>query len=106
VALAGKRYEEAAALVCPTADGTPWTAATIGEAMAPYWAEHASIDVTPRARAPRQTLIAPAEAKGTFTARQRLLDPAGDEDWMLDCFVDARRERPDAPLLELRAIRR
>ena len=105
-ALAGKRYEEAAELVRAPDDGAPWTAATLAEAMAPYWAEHASIDVTPRARAPRQTLIAPAEARGTFTARQRLLDPAGDEDWMLDCFVDVRGEVGDGPLVELRAIRR
>ncbi len=105
-ALAHKRYDEAAALVRPTAEGPTWTAATLAEAMAPYWAEHASIDVTPRARAPRQTVIAPAGAAGTFTARQRLLDPAGDEDWMLDCFVDARDASAEAPLVELRAIRR
>jgi hypothetical protein len=105
-ALALKRYEEAAGLLRPSADGGAWTAATLAEAMAPYWAEHASIDLTPRARAPRQTVIAPAEARGTFTARQRLLDPAGDEDWMLDCFVDARTERADEPLLDLRAVRR
>ena len=74
--------------------------------MAPYWAEHASIDMTPRARAPRQTLIEPAQAGGTFTARQRLLDPAGDEDWMIDCFVDVRHEPGDGPLIELRAIGR
>ncbi len=105
-ALAQKRYDDAAALLRPSADGSSWTAATLAEAMAPYWAEHASIDVTPRARAPRQTVIAPAEVRGTFSAQQRLLDPAGDEDWILDGFVDARSERADGPLLELRAIRR
>ena len=106
-ALANKRYEEAVALVRAPSDGSAaWTAATLAEAMAPYWAEHATLDNTPRARAPRQTMIAPAEERGTFSARQRLLDPAGDEDWMLDAFVDARHESPDAPLVELRAIRR
>ena len=51
-------------------------------------------------------MIAPAADKGTFTARQRILDPAGDEDWMIDAFVDAREVAGDAPIVELRGVRR
>ena len=107
-ALAAKQYEEALALLRPSSQGggEDWTAESLAAALAPYWAEHASIDVTPRARRPSQTLIKPAEPGGTFTARQRLLDPAEDEDWMIDCFVDARTAPGDGPLIELRGIGR
>ncbi len=102
------QYEEALALLRPSSQGggEDWTAESLAAALAPYWAEHASIDVTPRARRPSQTLIKPAEPGGTFTARQRLLDPAEDEDWMIDCFVDARTAPGDGPLIELRGIGR
>ncbi len=108
-ALADKQYEEAAAMVRAPAGDAPWTAERLAAALAPYWAEHARIDVTPRARRPNQTELKPAEAPGTFTARQRILDPEEDEDWMLDCFVDARPSQlvdGETPLLELRAIGR
>jgi hypothetical protein len=105
-ALALKQYEEAAALA-RAPDGAPaWTSESLAAELAPYWAEHASIDVTPAARRPRQTVIAAAAEAGTFTARQRILDPAGDEDWMIDCFVDAREPAGDGPLIELRGVRR
>ena len=88
------------------AAGDAWSSESLAAALAPYWAEHASIDVTPRARRPNQTLIQPAEVAGTFTARQRILDPAEDEDWMIDCFVDVRGTLDDGPLIELRGIGR
>jgi hypothetical protein len=103
-ALADKNYEEALAAVAP--GEVPWTAESLAAAMAPYWAEHASIDVTPRARRPQQTVIAAAAEAGTFTARQRILDPAEDEDWMIDAFVDARGVAGDGPVIELRGIGR
>jgi superfamily II RNA helicase len=105
-ALAQKQYAEALALVRPSSDREPWTAETLAAELAPYWAEHASIDVTPRARRPHQTMLQPANEPGTFTARQRIVDPEGDEDWMIDGFVDARGLASDGPLVELRAIRR
>jgi superfamily II RNA helicase len=101
-AIAGKRWEDAVAAVKPTG----WTAESMAAELSPYYAEHASIDVTPRARRPSQTVIAAAEENGTFTARQRILDPAGDEDWMIDAFVDARAVDGDAPIVELRGVRR
>jgi hypothetical protein len=101
-ALADKSYEEAAAAVA----GGQWTAESLAAELQPYWAEHARIDVTPRARRPQQTVIAAAAEPGTFTARQRILDPAGDEDWMIDAFVDGRVVAGDGPVIELRGIRR
>jgi superfamily II RNA helicase len=101
-ALALKKYDEALAAV----RAPDWTVDRLAAELAPYWAEHASIDVTPRARRPQQTVIEPAAEPDTFTARQRLLDPEEDEDWMIDGFVDLRGEPPAGPLVELRAIRR
>ncbi|MGZ3429000.1 MAG: DUF3516 domain-containing protein, partial [Polyangia bacterium] len=86
-ALARKQWEEALAAIRPNADDV-WTAERLAAELAPYFAEHARIDVTPRARRPSQTVIEPAAEAGTFTARQRILDPEEDEDWMIDCFVD------------------
>jgi superfamily II RNA helicase len=101
-ALAQKRWDEAAAAVKA---GT-WTAETLAAELAPYFAEHASIDVTPAARRPNRTLIQPADEPGTFTARHTIVDPAGDEDWMIDAFVDARVVAGSEPIVELRGIRR
>jgi len=101
-ALAGKRWDEALAATKPG----EWSADKLAAELAPYFAEHATIDVTPAARRPSQTLITPAVDKGTYTVRHKLLDPAGDEDWMIDAFVDARAVAGDTPILELRGVRR
>jgi arsenate reductase-like glutaredoxin family protein len=105
-ALAGKQYEEALASLRQPSDREPWTVESLAAELAPYWAEHASIDVTPRARRPQQTLVEPAEVRGTFVARQRILDPAEDEDWMIEAFVDGRPASSEGPLIELRGVRR
>jgi hypothetical protein len=101
-AIAAKRWDDALVATRPTG----WTAESLAAELAPYFAEHASIDVTPRARRPSQTVILPASEPGTFTVRQRLLDPAGDEDWMIDAYVDARAFAGDEPMVELRGVRR
>jgi superfamily II RNA helicase len=90
-ALASRRYDEAvAAVAAPAVDDAgaePWTPERFEQALAPYWAEHASISVTPAARRPSQTLIQPLGPR-RWRAQQRLVDPEGDEDWVLDCIVD------------------
>ncbi|HVE83278.1 MAG TPA: DUF3516 domain-containing protein, partial [Myxococcales bacterium] len=100
-ALAGKAYEGVPGLLAP--GEVEWTAARLEEAMAPYWAEHPSIDLTPRARRPDLTFLQPVEGEAKrWTARQRILDPAGHGDWMVEARVDLTQPRPeDAPLLEL-----
>src|SRR5205085_1609085 len=80
-ALAGKRYDEAAAaLRAPAPDdstaGEPWTAARLEQEMSPYFAAHATLSVTPLARRPSNTLI---QEMGTrrWRAKLRLLPHVG-----------------------------
>ncbi|HET6147125.1 MAG TPA: DUF3516 domain-containing protein [Polyangia bacterium] len=90
-ALAGRRYDEALAAIRPAAPDAGadevWTAARLEQALAPYFAEHAALSVTPAARRPSHTLIQKVDAR-RFRAQQRMIDPEGDEDWVLDCLVD------------------
>jgi superfamily II RNA helicase len=100
-ALAAKDYEEAAASLFPAGE---WTAKSLEEAVAPYWADHQSIDVTPAARRPNNTTITAEEGRH-WTARQRIIDPTGEADWMLDCTIDLSEPRdPALPLIGLRRI--
>ena len=66
--------------------------------MAPYFAEHAALSVTPRGAPSQQHLIEELGAR-RCRAQQRLIDPEGDEDWALDCLVDLHlsRRRAAAP---------
>ena len=98
-ALATRRHDEAAAAVFQP--GAEWPAARIEAEMAPYWAEHARIDVTPAARRPHNTLLRKAEPR-RWQAIQRVVDEAGEVDWAIECTIDVGAERPeDAPLIEL-----
>jgi superfamily II RNA helicase len=98
-ALARRSYEEAAAAIHPP-DGE-WTPKRLEEALAPYWAEHPRIDVTPAARRPHNTLLAEAGPR-RWKAVQRIVDEAGEVDWMLECAVDLSTPRDlDLPVVEL-----
>jgi hypothetical protein len=99
-ALARRSHEEAAAAVAPV-PGAEWTPKRIEEAMAPYWAEHARIDVTPAARRPHNTFLEEVGPR-RWKAVQRIVDEEGEVDWMVECVVDLTGPRdPDAPLVEL-----
>ncbi|MBI2898477.1 MAG: DUF3516 domain-containing protein [Deltaproteobacteria bacterium] len=99
-ALAERRYDDALACM----GGADWTAERLAAEMAPYWAEHATIDLTPRARHPHNTVLGQAGPR-RWEARQKILDPEGEEDWMLDCVVDLEAPRDeDQPLIELLRI--
>jgi superfamily II RNA helicase len=101
-AVASRDWEEAAAAIHQP-DGE-WTPERFESELAPYFAEHPSIDVTPRARQAQNTLLR-AEGERRWRAQQRILDPSGEADWMLDCVVDLSVERPDdAPLISLRRV--
>ncbi len=104
-ALALKDYEEAARSLSSSADAAPeWTEEKLAQEMAPYFAAHPTVDLTPRARLPSQTFVS-EESPRLWTARQKILAPDGTDDWMLDCAVDLRTPRPpDAPLISLRRI--
>jgi superfamily II RNA helicase len=99
-ALGRRSHEEAAAALHAPAEGA-WTPRMLEEAMAPYWAEHARVDLTPRARRPEHTFVTELGPR-RWRAVQRILDEAGEVDWMLECVVDLTEPRdPDLPLVEL-----
>ncbi len=79
--LARRRY---AAL----AETTLWGTARWTEAAAPYWARHDSVGTGADARSAARFLVAEDAPARTWTVRQRLEDPAGDDDWVLVLTVD------------------
>ena len=99
-ALSRRSFEEAATLVRQRA-GEEWTPRRMEDAMAPYWAEHSRIDVTPRARRPDNTFLEELVPR-RWKAVQRIVDEAGEVDWMVECQVDLETPPgPDEPLVEL-----
>jgi hypothetical protein len=99
-ALGRRSHEEAVAAVHLREDGA-WTPRKLEEAMAPYWAEHSRIDLTPRARRPENTFLTEIGPR-RWQAVQRITDEEGEVDWMLECVVDLSTPRdPDLPLVEL-----
>jgi superfamily II RNA helicase len=98
VALARKEHEAALAALAPGGD---WTAARLEAAMAPYWAEHPLVDTTPAARRPHNSFLRETGPR-RWEAIQRIVDEAGEVDWMLQCEIDLSSPRdPDLPLLSL-----
>jgi hypothetical protein len=98
--VAFSRKDHAAALAA-LAPGAGWTAAELEQAIAPYWAEHTRIDVTPAARRPHNTILREAGPR-RWEAVQRVVDEAGEVDWALHCEIDLSGEHDrDAPLIRL-----
>jgi superfamily II RNA helicase len=98
VALARKDHAAAAAALAP---GSTWKPEELEAAMAPYWAAHQRIDVTPAARRPHNTLVKELEPR-RWEAIQRITDEAGEVDWALHCEVDLTGEFDrDAPFVRL-----
>jgi hypothetical protein len=104
VAALGRRdFEAAVELVRQDAEA-PWTAGRFAEAMSPYFAEHAAIDLTPRARQAANTVIREAEHR-LWEVRHKIVDPEGDEDWGIETVVDLRKDCDETgALIELRRI--
>ena len=106
--LASRRYDDAAAA---THDPDKvWTAARLTAELQPYFSEHASILVTPEARRPHLTTIV-ADGEGVWRIAQRLLDPAGNDDWVIEGRVDLaghpsgdRAGQDDQPIIEVTRI--
>jgi hypothetical protein len=86
-ALADRNYEGACGLLLHNQDD-PWTAQRLEEEMAPYYEDHTAIDVSPRARGGRNTMLT-EEGHKRYSARQRIIDPEGEDDWTIYCLVDA-----------------
>jgi hypothetical protein len=90
-------------------EGSTWTAERLAEEIAPFFAEHGSIVVTPVARSPRKTVLAEV-APRVFAAQQILVDPEGDEDYAIHARIDLSEPlsvgQENAPLIELVRIGR
>jgi superfamily II RNA helicase len=100
-ALGTRAWDEALAALAP---GHGWTAAELDAQMAPYFAEHVQVVLTPAARRPDLSVVKPVGPR-TWEAQQRILDPEGHADWMLDCTASLPDgPLPDTPLLALRRI--
>lgn len=98
MALARKDWEGALAAL---RDGSDWTPARLEAELAPYYAAHPRIDVTPAARKPHQTFVKELGPR-RWEAVQRLVDEAGEVDWMIQCEVDLTGDfDPDRPVLSL-----
>lgn len=103
-ALANRDWAAALDTIYPLAGEPEWTAAELEAAMAPYFAEHAFVDLRPAARLPHNTVLR-RTSKYRWEAIQKVVDPEGEADWMLDTVVDLEAPRPpDAPLIALRRI--
>jgi superfamily II RNA helicase len=101
VALARKDQVAAAGALAP---GSGWTPAQLEEAVAPYWAAHQRIDVTPASRRPDHTFVKELGSR-RWEAVQRIVDEAGEVDWALHCEIDLTgpfdREAPIIRLLRV-----
>lgn len=102
-ALAVGEHEEAAELIRQTEPWT-WTPEALAAAIEPYWEEQPEIDLTPRARLAHNTIIR-EEGPNVWTAQQKIIDPEGNDDWVIDCLIDLNTpRRPEEPLIVLRRI--
>jgi superfamily II RNA helicase len=100
--LAKKAYDDVVEQLPPESELLD--AKALEAAMAPYWAEHPMLDVTPRARQPVLTQFI-EEAPRRWTVRHALIDSAGEQDWYLEGVVDLRgRQDVDGALFALRSI--
>lgn len=102
-ALGTRRYGAALQLLY-AGESEPWTEARLEEAMASYYAEYGQVVLTPAARRAHLTLLEQVGPR-RWEAQQRILDPEGHGDWVLDCEIDLTgRKVDDGPLLTLRRI--
>ena len=83
-ALANRDWARAVEVVQPTeAFGE---ARHFEAAMAPYFAEHASIRLDPKARGPQKTLV--DEEESLWRLRQIISDPEENDDWVVEATVE------------------
>ena len=100
-AIAEKAWDDALACLAP---GHGWTAESLAAETASYFSAHERIVLTPEARRPSMAVVR-SDAPGRWEARQKILSPDGEADWMLDCSVALEPgPLPDRPILELQRI--
>ncbi|HET6981423.1 MAG TPA: DUF3516 domain-containing protein, partial [Myxococcaceae bacterium] len=100
-AVAEKAWDDALGCLAP---GHDWTAESLAAEAEPYFAAHDRIVLTPEARRPSMVVVR-SDAPGHWEARQKILSPDGEADWMLDCSATLENgPLPDRPLLTLNRI--
>jgi superfamily II RNA helicase len=100
--LARKNYDDAIEQLGGADSG--WTVEAFETALAPYWAEHPTLDTTPRARQPVLTQLIATEDR-VWTVRHALIDSKGEQDWYLEGTVDLKgRDDVDGALVSLRHV--
>ena len=87
------------------AEGQPWSAARLQQALDAYHTDHDRICLEPNARNARHTYVLPADDKKTWRVQQMLVDPEDHNDWVAEFEVDLSESRkPGEPSLRLRRI--
>ena len=100
-AIADRAWEDALGCLAP---GQDWTVESLEAEAAPYFVAHERIVLTPEARRPSMAVVR-QDGPGRWEARQKILAPDGEADWMLDCSVSlAPGPLPGGPILILRRI--
>lgn len=85
------------------AERSGWSAAQLGEAMAPYWAEYPAIVTDGDARAAAQFSL--TEEPGRWVITQHLVDPEGDGEWRFVAVVNLEvAEIEGAPTLQMEQL--
>jgi hypothetical protein len=107
-ALSRRDFDEARAALRDD-ETANWTPERLAAEIAPYFAEHEKIIVTPLARSPRMSTISEV-APRIWEAQQMIVDPAGDEDFAIHARIDLSEAllpgQENAPLIELVRIGR
>jgi len=87
------------------AEGQPWSAARLQQALDAYYTDHDRLCLEPNARNARHTYVLPAEDKKTWRVQQMLVDPEDHNDWVAEFEVDLDEARKLGELaLRLRRI--
>jgi hypothetical protein len=87
------------------ADGQPWTAARLQQALEAYHADHQYICLDPNARNLRHTYVVPSDDKKSWRVQQMLVDPDEHNDWVAEFEVNlAESRKASEPILKLRRI--
>jgi superfamily II RNA helicase len=102
-ALSDKDYQEAC-LCVRQVEGDPWTPARFEAAMKEYWAAYPELVVRHEARFKKYTILTPTGPR-CWDARQVMVDPEGDNQWMVDGVVDLNDVTDlDGPLVAVRRV--
>ena len=87
--------EQALESVPPSADadGGPWTAARLRQALDGHRATHGRIRLDPEARNVRHTHVTISEDRTHWRVQQMLIDPGEANDWVAEFDVDLAESR-------------